>query len=255
MEISKEAAQRFFAEAGFVVEEIPESRKENEQRADLRVFYNQEAYLIEAKGNEKSTLPDTFYSSLITHRISNISRHVKPWNGISGKLITASKQLLKTPKNNTDFQIIFICALHEDSSFHLECIEKRLNGQAMLGFKKSNLSSIGFKPCYYYDYCDFPRMPHVHAAILLGPQGFRLLINTFCPNRTQFRNSYLYSLFSESLCDPEQQEKSGTAYLIGNDFKPNEQTKWQYLQSRYGVGTSRSFESHFKASILVTRGQ
>jgi len=193
-EFSKIHARKCLTGEGFIVEEIPTAQN---SRADLRASWNNEEYVIEAKGKDQTPSWTNLVSKADSDVFSSISRDVKPWNALSAVIVRASKQLSSTPASNTAFRILWLVAAHNDSTFVLSCVEKRLFGLENVVAIKSFHAPPIVKPCYYYSRNDFIRSPELDAVILSNIQTGYMCVNSFSHRRQALRSSRLYSILNK----------------------------------------------------------
>lgn len=252
MEQSTRVTIESLADLGFDAKLIPTA---DEKRADLVMRDGDHEYLIEAKGRDVEHRWAGLVQQAEGEGIATMARAVAPWAAISSMLMRAGRQLAQTPAAAEAFRLIWVVALHDDDDFVLECVQRRLHGRAMLTVMAPGGLSLTTKSCFYYDENDFRRLRHVDAAVLCGRNGLKMFINSFAPRRGRFRESRLYSTFSEAnaCCDPELYEQKGEAFLMGDDFgsadAPN--AAWAYLKGKYGVLTSRMAESQFSSVAVM----
>jgi hypothetical protein len=251
-EFSKIHAKKCLSGEGFIVEEISTAQN---SRADLRASWNNEEYIIEAKGKDQTLSWTSLVSKAESDVLSSISRDVKPWNALSAVTSDAYKQLTSTPASNTAFRILWLVAAHNDSAFVLSCIEKRLFGLENVVAIKSFHTPPIVKPCYYHGHNDFIRFPDLDAVILSNLQAGYMCVNSFSHRRQSLRASRLYSVLNErgAVRDPEIAESEGTAFLIAekNINRSSSGGQWKYLKEKYGYGTSVMMDSQFNALMSV----
>jgi hypothetical protein len=94
---------------------------------------------------------------------------------------------------------------------------------------------------YFFDYNEF----HRYRAILDGAiiseiapteVSAQLVLNSLSPRYDRFRSSRLVEAFSSGLLDPLRIESEGDAIIVGSDAdRTSEQTKLDYLASKYGI--------------------
>jgi hypothetical protein len=251
-EFSKIHAKKCLAGEGFIVEEIP--TVQNERRADLRAAWNDEEYIIEAKGKNQTASWTSLVSEAERGALASTSRDVKPWNALSAVIRDAHEQITSTPASNTAFRILWLVAAHNDSSFVLSCVEKRLFGLESVVAIKSFQTPPIVKPCYYHSHSDFIRYPDLDAAILSNFQTGYMCVNSFSHRRQALRASRLYSVLNKrgAVRDPEIAESEGRAFLIAaNINRSSNGGQWQYLKEKYGYGTSVMIDAQFNALISV----
>lgn len=254
MEDSAKSALLCLQDLGFRVEVVPTSN--NSRRADIRAWHGDEEYIVEAKGRDLGDVIQNVHRRARAEGFAEITRLVQPSNAFSKKLLGAGNQLRQTPSGPGAFQLIWVFAAHDDENFEIECIEKRLHGIAELVVVNPKTLEVSTRPCFYYSGNDFRRMQHVHGAILCCRSGLRLLLNSFCPSREQFRSSSLYRRFADSgvAIDPELLESDGAAFVIGADFSSNgaANAQWAYIKAKYGALTSKMMETQFNAVAVCT---
>lgn len=222
MEPSAKIALECLSALGFRVEPVPQ--KEGEKRADLRAWWgNTEEYLIEAKERLDGSDFKKLMKKVSAEGMGTISRKVEPSNAFSRKLMKAATQLKETPASAEAIRLIWLYAEHPDAAHELDCIQKRLLGDAQLVVinVNTNIPSVeGVKTCYGFHDNDFRRMPHVHGAVRCSPGGLLLLVNPYCSDQKALRKSRFYELMEteSAVIDPEQEEDRDEAWLVTNDW-------------------------------------
>jgi hypothetical protein len=252
-ELSKRHASAFLSEQGFLVEEI--EVVPDEERADLRAVCSGDEYVIEAKmRTEQQAWRDTVDTAR-REGFATTSRPVDPWNAISSMIRKAHDQLVATPASKDAFRILWVAALHDDDNFVLNCVEKRLFGRALMSVVKS--MSLQERPttrhCYFHSHADFRRFRTLDAAVLATTTDVRLCVNTFGSNVSRLRDSRLYHVLRQAVRDPEIAERNGTAFVMGDDYRPDEtgRAAWAYIRQKYGLLTSKMTEANFRALVSV----
>ncbi len=255
-EFSKRHAKICLAGNGFAVEDVPEVP--GERRADLRVRWHDEEYVIEAKGRSETAAWRALFSEVRAHGVATIRREVKQVNAISALIRTAYKQLLATPADNRAFRILWLVAAHPDSSFVLTSVEKRLYGLEDIVAIGSARRPPETRRCYYYSHSDFLRFPGLDAAILSTREAGRICINSFSPRRDRLRMSRLYEILAQrsAVQDPEIEEKRGQAFLIdGRIDQSRTWEQWTFLQKKYGYKTCVMNDSYFNGVVSIDLDQ
>lgn len=253
IEPSKVHAMSFLRESGFHFAEI--KVVPGEKRADLRATWSDEEYVIEAKMRHEHQSWRDLLEAAGRHGAATTSRPVDPWNAISSMIRDAHEQLLATPAGRDAFRILWITALHDDDTFVLDCVEKRLFGLELLSVVKS--MSLEQRPtaklCYFHGPSDFRRFRTLDAAVLATRTGAWLCVNTFSAKRTHLRSGQLYQQFErhQAVRDPEILERADRVFVMGDDYCPDPTGRqgWAYIRKKYGVLTSKMFESNFRAIV------
>ena len=255
-EFSKLHAKICLAGNGFAVEDVPQVP--GERRADLRVRWNNEEYVIEAKGKTETDTWRALLSEARANGVATIGREVKQVNAISALIRNAHKQLLATPADNQAFRILWLVAPHADSNFVLASVEKRLYGLENLVAVRSPRRPPETRLCYYYCHSDFLRFPGLDAAILSTQEAGHMCINSFSPLRGQLRMSRLYEILAQSgaVRDPEIEEKRGHAFLIeGWVNRSSTYEQWNFLRKKYGYKTCVMADSYFNGLVSIDLDQ
>lgn len=256
-EQSKSHARDCLVAEDFSIEEIEPTP--TEKRADLRAFWHNEEYVIEAKSREERKDWLEFVQKVRPGAGTSISRQVTPWSAISSTVEEACEQLLATPAQQEAFRIMWMVALHDDDRFVIKCVEKRLFGEVKVVVVKSGHDIPQIKRCFFYAPSDFQRFPDLDAAVLSTRKGGNLCVNTFSPRVEALRSGRLYKLFAShrAVIDPEKLEATGKAFIIDKDYcyKPSAQGRWSYLKERYGVSTSVMLENQFNGLLSIPRDE
>lgn len=251
MEPSAKIALDCLSALGFRVEPVPQ--EEGKKRADLLAWWGDaEEYLIEAKERLDGTDFKKLMKKVSDEGMGTISRKVEPSNAFSRKLMKAAQQLKVTPSGPDVVRLIWLYAGHPDATHELDCVEKRLLGDAQLVVINlhTDIPSVeGMKTCYGYCDNDFRRMPHVHGAVRCSSRGMRLLVNPYCSEREKLRESRFYELMGSksAITDPEHEEQRGEAWLVDDDWgsfgDPPDATAYliRKYDRRFNVGTDTSF--------------
>lgn len=220
------------------MEPVPEA--DGEERADLRAWWkDSDEYLVEAKGRLGGTEFQELVRKVSDEGMGTLSRSVETSNAFSRRLMKAAEQLQNTPAGPDVIRLIWVYADHLDGFHELECVQKRLLGDAQLVVIDPLVPSFkGIKTCYGYHNNDFRRMPHVHGAILCAPNGFRLIVNHYSPEQDRLRSSHLYQLLTEesAVTDPALEEQGGEAWLVASDWETygNPADSCAYVRYKYG---------------------
>jgi hypothetical protein len=255
-EFSKLHAKTCLRSNGFTVEDI--RPVPGERRADLRVRWRGEEYIIEAKSKTETATWRTLVSEARAQGLATIGREVKQVNAVSALIRNAYKQLLATPAGDRAFRILWLVAAHPDSSFVLSSVEKRLYGLENLVAIRSSREPPGTRVCYYYSHSDFLRFPGLDAAILSTREGGHICINSFSPRRDQLRMSHLYEILAQSgaVQDPEIEEKRGHAFLIDGLLNRSPRgEQWNFLWKKYGYKTCVMGDSYFNGLVSIELDQ
>jgi hypothetical protein len=256
---SMEHARQVLSDEGFVVEDIPVAPPEN--RADLRLWFGDEEYVLEAKLREPHEgwlkLKERV-SAFTAEGYASITRKIDPWNSLSNTITHANKQLVATPAGTDAFRVLWMVALRDDDEFVVSCLKKRLLGSQLLTAVDAKApNNVKTVECYYHSSNDFERCPEMDAAVLGTRKGGNLFLNYFSARREAFRHSKLHSMFGarNAVVDPELEAIQGKAYMLGRDFNaPRDgKSQWSYLKKRYGVGTSVMVESQFSGLLSIPR--
>ncbi|AUX46897.1 uncharacterized protein SOCE26_084070 [Sorangium cellulosum] len=246
-EPSTEHARLFFTSLGCEVEDI--AVVEGQKRADLRVTWKEEEYVVEAKFRE----PHREWHAAREHARANgyatTSRDIEPWTVLSNTITKARAQLVSTPASPDAFRVLWVVALHGDDRFVIDCTEKKLVGTRLLFALRDFYEPPEAIECYYYDDNEFERCPEIDAAMLCTREGGRLFVNHHSPSRERFRSSYVYSTVNKkgAVVDAEILVKNGHALMLDVDFKNPRagNGQWEYIKDKYGVLTSAAIESQF----------
>lgn len=246
-EESKKYASLFFEGLGYSITSIPESKEQNEKRADLEVIYENETIIVEAKGRD----PHKAYIELINEAksqgIATSSRELISWNNLSAIIEKATYQLDATPAPKTAPHILFVSCLHNDWQFVFDSFKYRLYGKVDLILVR-NTQHHGIRSCFYYDSADFLRYKTLDAVIMANSYGCQLFINEFGEKVSYLRKSKLYMELSSknAVIDPENERLDNKVFAILADKKLNQKECWQYILDKYDFMTSPPMiHSHF----------
>lgn len=254
-EPSTEHARIVLAAEGFTVTDIP--AEPPAKRADLRLWFGREEYVVEAKLREPHAGWLELLKQVAQEGYASTSRQISPWNSLSSTLTEAHEQLVATPAGESAFRVLWLVALHDDDDFVISCVEKRLLGSVeVIAIDPVKLSVSESKVCYHHGSNDFERCAGIDAAVLGTRKGANLFVNYFSANRNAFRSARLHGMFAAhgAVVDPEMDVASGTAYMLGRDFLgPRDgQTQGKYLYERYGIRTTVMQEFQFAAMAAIS---
>jgi hypothetical protein len=245
---------------GFAVEDI--SQAPPAKRADLRLWFGNEEYVLEAKLREPHSGWHDLMQQVAREGYGTMSREIEPWNSLSSNLLEAHEQLEATPSGSEAFRVLWLVALHDDDKFVVSCIEKRLVGEVtLLPIDRQTLKIGDPKPCYHHAHSDFQRCRGMDAAVLGTRKGANLFVNYFSSKRGAFRHSQLHRMFAEhnAVVDPELECLRGTAFMLGDDFTGTRDgtNQWSYVKDRFGVATTvmREYQFSGMASVPVSAFQ
>jgi len=255
-EQSTEHARANLVAEGFHVEDI--AVEPPAKRADLRLRFTDEEYLLEAKLRRPHGSWREFMAKARTEGSASMSRTVDPWSALSSTITEANEQLLATPASAGAFRMLWAIALDDDQKFVIACLEKRLLGTELLvAVSRNDLYNLKMLECYYYASNDFERCPELDAAVLGTEEGGKLFVNYFSKKRESFRRSHMYRMFAarNAVIDPELVAAQGGALMLASDFvgPRGNRTQWEYLKERYGVLTSVSVDSQFDGIVSIPR--
>jgi hypothetical protein len=253
-EPSTEHARNVLLAQGFHVEDIPEAQPD--KRADLLATFGSERYLIEAKLRKPHSAWQEMARRSTSEAGGMTERVVVPWNALSSTIMEAYAQLTATPAGPEVFRILWLVAPHHDDTFVISCLEKRLLGtELLLAVNPERPQDDRVVECYYHSQNDFVRCPELDAAVLGTVKGVKLLLNTFGIRKGTFRDSHLYKVFQagNAVIDPELEESTGNAFMIGADFEGvrDGTSQWKYLLARHDCGTNVTVETDFAAMISI----
>lgn len=193
MEAGKAQARHVLTTLGFLVEDIP---LRDGRSADLKISDDESIYHIEVK--EKFESPQ-----LAADRAQRLNRGelfeqadlLAYDNRISGILRDAKKQLDETPKDASEFQLIW---------FHADGIDADLKFRQAFATFYGMVSLIALHPrrsgttdCLYFDYCESIRMPTVEALILSDADNLQVCLNEFSERRIEFQSTRFFKTFSD----------------------------------------------------------
>lgn len=255
-EPSTEHARAVLASEGFVVEDIPQAPPD--KRADLRVWFEAEEYVLEAKLRAPHVGWRNLMKEVDAEGCASVSRQIDPWNSLSSTITEAHEQLMSTPAGSAALRVLWAVALHDDDDFVIACLEKRLVGSELLVVIDSQALTVGKTiVCYHHSNNDSERCPGLDAAVLGTRKGANLFVNYFSERRDALRRSRLHRMFDAcgAVVDPEVDVARGSAFMLGADFVgPRDgRTQWAYLRERYGVTTSIMSQYQFAGAALVPR--
>src|SRR5450432_1507003 len=169
-ELSTEHARTNLSAEGFHVEDIPVEPPA--KRADLRLRFGDEEYLVEAKLRGPHGSWREFLSKARAEGSAAMSRLVDPWSALSSMITEANEQLLATPASSEAFRVLWAVALDDDQKFVIACLEKRLLGTELLvSIGRDDLYNPKMLECYHYASNDFERCPEIDAAVLGTSEG------------------------------------------------------------------------------------
>jgi hypothetical protein len=260
-ELSKEHARSFFSSQGFAVEDIPTAGDQGEQRADLRVSFDGEEYLVEAKVREPHREWQATIQRAETDGFASTSRSIEPWWLLAKRISEAHAQLVATPASPDAFRVLWVVALHGDADFVISCVEKQLTGvRQLFAFRAEPFTQdLGGAPqaqyCYYFEDNDFERYPEIDAAMLCMREGGQLFVNHFSPNRERFRRSRLHSVVNSAgaVVDAEVRVRNGQALMLDTDFRGPRGggAQQSYLREKHGLLVSVAMESQFHGVAVI----
>jgi len=247
-ERSTEHARDVLLIEGFAVEDIPEAA--SGKRADLRVRWLEEEYVLEAKLRAPRREWLELMEKADTEGYATASRNISPWASLSSTIREAHQQLVATPAGRGAFRILWIAALNDDDRFIVACLEKRLLGTARVVIIDPHTLSVTTSTCYHHGSNDFELCAGIDAAVLCTCRDATLFVNYFSERREAFRKSQLHRMFDRhgAVVDPEIEVTAGTALMLGSDFvgpRAGGHAQWKYLLDRYGVRSSPMMESQF----------
>jgi len=250
---AEENASTILGGQGFAVERLERADGDPGKRADFRVTYGAETYVLEVTSKEETQDFHRFAAELRTKGIATMTAPPCYNNSIDGILRRKHDQIVQTPTAAEAFGIIWIELLHDDGHFIAEVIEHTVYGLAEL-FACEEGHCFPFRDfrCYYYDHYSFYRMPRANGVMVLTKKGCRLFVNAKAENYSVFKGSRLYRLLKPGMIDPEREAEEKRCMLLGPEVdRQGQHAKWEYLKRTYGYLTTRKLEGRFSGAIMI----
>jgi hypothetical protein len=233
---SKSHVRLIASQLGVTVQDIP--RSDDDQRPDFEFFCGEECSLVELKRRQGAwNLTEEEERELDAGAIVDRSESVSFHNTISGRIREAHQQLSAFQTERHDFRLVWFCTYGQFSELAAERVRATLLGDITVFEAESDRQWRA----YFFDYNEF----HRYRAILDGAivseiassqVSAQLILNPLSPRYDGFRSSRLVQAFSSGLLDPLTIERDGEAVIVGSDAdRTSEQTKLDYLASKYGI--------------------
>jgi len=224
---------------GFTAVKIDET---NEKICDYRVSDIKDPHfscIIEVKDKEDSKHFKQVNEKAQKNGMSFKAYALNRSNTLSGIIEEAAVQLKQTPSDEHEFSIMWLSCLGQDWEYVLEQAFLTLYGLAELQVFDKKYQMMGTKDCFYFNYNDFYKYPHVDAAILVGPKTWKLCLNTFGKRYEKLKQTRFYSLFKDKI-DPDELEKQGSAYVMDSAADRKKESEVQdFIYKKYGYRVSR----------------
>ncbi|MGB8657822.1 MAG: hypothetical protein WCE90_08585 [Candidatus Zixiibacteriota bacterium] len=243
---------------GFVAEPIEEADCPGQRRADLRVGWESERYIVEAKGKDATEQYKSLLEQAQRDGLASLARELKSWNGLSSILEDAEEQLSETARRADEIRLVWLSCLHADAEYVLEAFRRRVFGlRTVMVWEPPGPRLVGDRLCFYYEFSDFFRYRGIDAVFLAREKGAQLLVNEFSERAPLLRRSHLYAVWSaaNATIDPTVFVADGDAFAIHADIdRSGQKAQWKYIRETYGYLTTVCPEHHFSGLICLSVG-
>lgn len=175
--------------------------------------------------------------ALDTGAIVDRSERVSSHNTISGRIREAHQQLSAFQTERHDFRLVWFCTYGQFSGLAARRVRATLLGDITVFEAESDRQWCA----YFFDYNEFHRYRVILDGAIVSEiastqVSAQLILNSLSPRYGGFRSSRLVQAFSSGLLDPLTIEGDGDSVIVGSDAdRTSEQTKLDYLASKYGI--------------------
>ncbi len=254
-ELESKSHVRFIAsQLGVTVQDV--SRSDNDQRPDFEFFCGDECSIVELKRREGAwNLTEEEESAVDAGAIVDRNESVGSHNTISGRIREAHQQLSAFQTERHHFRLVWFCAYGQFSELAARRVRTTLLGDITVFEAESDQQWCG----YFFDYNEFHRYRAtldgaIVSEIASTEVSVQLVLNSLSPRYDRFRSSRLVEAFSSGLLDPLRIEGDGDAIIVGSDAdRTSEQTKLDYLASKYGIRNPFIIRMSHMAAMLRSK--
>ena len=238
---------------GFYVTILP--KKEDVKTADLFVRDPDDAHFfieIKRKFDDEELLyqrEDAFRSNSVFIR----GETARGTSTISGLAREASSQVEASQPKEGDFRIIWFVAMGIHEQIQIQQFVSSLYGKENLFCVLKPNDTL---PCFYFSFNQFyPLRNTLDGAIVGGLEEGIFYLNNLSPRADALRNSSLYKMFGNAVCDPQKMEASGRAYIADyNGTRNNKFAVLKYVRKKYGKPTLMNFNISHQAVFEAAMG-
>lgn len=226
---------------------IPESGK---RTPDYLISLPKRDVLLELK--IKSDNPDQIETSqavMASGGIGSRSKALRPTNTVSRVISDGAKQMIEHDLQNDCHHILWLHASGYDAHAHWEQLLFTLYGsQRLVSTERGNMIL-----CYFFHDSEFWRYRKTLAAAFVsiwkseGNLSVQLCINPHYPKKSEFRDSEIYTAFSNALLDVEQiEDGEGAFFMDGNCDRKEIPAVLDYLRAKYSLNHLQTFEMGYQ---------
>jgi len=229
---------------GFGVTKLP--RMANRKSPDLLVKDAGVRYFIEVK-SKLDDRPRLEEMEAALHKDGTFvwEDTARGTNRMSGIVEEAVSQLNASQPQDGDFRLIWFVACGVFPKNQMEQFISRLYGREEL-VDLDNPDEVT-RPCFYFGFNEFyPRRIMLDGAIVGKIDEGSFQLNSLSPRAKALRDSRLYKMFGQAVCDPERLEAEKRAYLADCDVSRKDKfAVFKHLRMKYG----KPKLWHFQASV------
>lgn len=229
------------------------SERAGKRTADLMAEDSCNRYFIEIKTKLDSddVLRET-KEGLYNNAVYMHEEQTGRTNTMAGVVERAVEQLAASAERLTDIRLIWFVASGLYQPMQIEHFRSTLYGNVDL-FDVDNPNTS--RPCFYFTFNEFfPHKDGLDGAIVGSISAGTFLLNNFSPRYNAVRQSRLYHVFGDGVCDPQALETKGDAYIADCDADRRDKfAVLGYLRHKYGIpklwGFSISQHTAFMTAI------
>lgn len=252
MNESEDCTRRFFEHFGAEVTRIPEVP--GERRADLRVEFPGEEFIVEVKGRERNA---EFDRTLREEGEAKRSDLVGRTNPISRQIRDAIDQLRATPRADGALLLVALVAADDTLETGAAQFKATLYGLVDIVIPSEGGGAVA-KPCLYFTYAEFYEAQDIDGAVLLLSTGGSLLcLNEFSPRRVAFRETRIWREHAAvgATFDPVERVRSMAAFAMPGDHPRGDRDEMlRRLKARYGLSIAYAVEfNSVTAAVAIPR--
>ncbi len=210
-----------------------------EKTPDYIVYDNKDKYYVEVKGKQPASETIALEQSLVETGLGTASLIVCRTNPLSKTISEAARQLEALTNETGSFRVIWLSFLETDHQVQSERAVCTLYGirRLQVVLNPKNLDTfqwIQSALCFYYDFSDFYRYPHVDGAIIATQDRGLLCVNEFSDNAPKFRCSRLFSIFKTSIIDPLDLKSNNQLLFVDSDIDRRDEGKvLEHLRNKH----------------------
>jgi hypothetical protein len=200
---------------------------------------SKDKYYVEVKGRQPASETMALEQSVVQTGLGTASLTVCRTNPLSKTISDAAQQLEAFANETGSFRVVWLSFLETDHQVQSDRAVRTLYGIRRLQVvlnpdNPSTFQWIQSPLCFYYDFSDFYRYPHVDGAFIATQDGGLLCVNEFSDNAPKFRCSRLFSGFNTSIIDPLDLKSNNRLLFVDSDIDRRDESRvLEHLRNKH----------------------